>query len=258
MKKAFILILMVLLAGSSAALKLIEPVEKTVENNSVSELGFIQQGEVLELVFSNSAGEEKWQKIEALNLPENWNAKMLEQNNPNTVVLQVEVPKNERNASFLVNVMLSGKNLVEEKAAFIVYVDDSLVQADLGNVSRESTVGEEIVYEMVLLNDSMEKHVVRIESSLPVLWFNPVEVKLEGKSSKTVELKVAPKTQGKRDFEFAVKSALNEKTIKQVPATITAFPSIKSKYSASFNGFPFFTPNLLPYYIINSFLSLIG
>jgi hypothetical protein len=259
MLKKTILFSALLLFGSIAVaeVQLVSPFEKFINETQVVEVGSAQAGETFELIFSNNSGSLKnWETVSAENLPEAWKAVQLEQpRNKNTLILRVSIPANSETGAFMLKTALKDSSGNSREASFLVFVQEGLLNSNVDSLKKTANSGEEITFLLSLNNDSIAEHTVSINSSLPLTWFKPETASVKQKSSKTIILKVNPKSYGEKKFTIFAKSALNGKTINEIKPTIEVKPTLKSKYEAAQYGFPFFTPSLIPYYIFNSFIS---
>lgn len=264
LKKFFLFVaLSCLLAGASADIFLVSPLEKQVHANDSIELGSIAPGETLELIFSNKSGKDfSWSKAEiAKQFPEGWVAVDSEPF-AESLAIKITVPKDQ--AETAQNLKISLINLQDEKTneSFnaTIFVKKNLISAAIMGLQRETKVNSPVEYILSLSNDSIADHKVKVFSTLPDFWFAEKEILLKQKYSKDsiqeVKLVVSPRAYGNKDFSFIVVSETNGNRIDSFNARLKVNPTLKGKYAAAMYGFPILTPTLFPYYIIESFFSL--
>ncbi|MFH0714749.1 MAG: hypothetical protein V1847_03280 [Candidatus Diapherotrites archaeon] len=259
MKKA-LLILAFLLAFSASALaeiQLIYPVEQTVESGQVIDLNVMQPGETLKLIFNANIVTQKadrWSSIEISNLPEQWRGEIVSQQNPNTLVVDIFVPSNAQPSTYSFNVILKDEaQNVSETVEVIVGIRSNLLSFSIDNAQPKTIAGETVIVKLTANNDSVAAHPIRIDSTLPAPWMRGMEISLEPKSFQTIELNIVPQASGKKNFQISILDGNSRQILKSFDMQLEATPTLKSKYEASLYGFPFFSPGLLPYYLINAF-----
>lgn len=256
--------LLLLLYSASAYIYMISPVEDRFENNETVDLGSVQPGETIEIIISNNTGlgEEKW--VQAIapesNLPTGW-ASIDSAVGEETFVVRVIVPQNaaENIYNFKVIAKSSAIGINDESINARLSVEKGLVTASVERKEpREAVYVEQPVYYKIILNNSsIAEHTVVINSTLSCQWFEPQEFTVGPKDIAEYEITVIPRIYGKKEFSFNINSVLNNSEIGSFTSKLAVLPTLKGKYSSALHGFPFFTISLLPYYIINSFISLI-
>jgi len=245
----------------NAGISLIKPFEQTLASGDQLELGKIAVGETLELIVSTDSGTEiEWNAMEinkAL-LPKNWTVKESIFYGE-TVGIKLVIPGNAIEELQNINVKVFNKEKPEffEEFSTIIFVKSNLLSVQINNLKQETIVDSPVEYRVFLLNDSIVEHKVLVSSTLPSYWFKEKEIELKPKELKEVIVTVDPKTYGIKKFNFVIVSKLNASEIKSAQAELIVNPTLESKYSNSFYGLPFFSPTLFPYYLINSFISLI-
>lgn len=257
LKRTLVLIAVLFFSAAAIAeVKIVSPVEKYAQENQVVEIGSIQAGETLEIIFSTFSGNmEEWAKVSAASLPEEWTAlEIIQERNKSTLILRVTAPKTAANGAFRFDAVLEGSKGNSQTTGFLVFVQDGFVTSQVDLLNKTSNAGEDVSFVYTLTNESTAEHKVEIKSSLPLTWFKPKTLTLKPKSSQQLVVTVSPKNYGLKKFSFFTNSLLNGKTLNEIRPTIEVKPSLKSKYEAALYGFPFFTPSLLPYYLFNSFI----
>ncbi|MBU1120938.1 hypothetical protein KJ660_03615, partial [Candidatus Micrarchaeota archaeon] len=140
-------------------------------------------------------------------------------------------------------------------------VKNNLLFANIQNLKQSTVVGEPVSYTVTLFNQSIADHYVGISSTLPTYWMEKKEVLVEAGKMNSFEVKVSPRTVGGagniKEFKFILTSKLNDSELEYFDSELTIQPTIKNKFSSTLYGFPFFSLTLLPYYLINSFISLL-
>ncbi len=260
----FFLCFFFLFSTAFADFFLVSPFEKQVHSADTIELGSISPGETLELIFSNKSGKDfAWNKAEiAKQLPENW--KVFDSTPfAETMIVKVIIPSDQEETAQ--NLKINFLNFKDEKTndSFnaILFVKKKLITASIVSLQKETKVNEPVDYLLSLSNDSIADHAIRISSTLPKYWFEDKIIVLKKKTSKDsvqeITLAVLPRAYGNKDFSFKISSELTGKEIDSFNARLKVNPTLKGKYAAALYGFPVFTPTLTPYYLINSFLSLL-
>ena len=240
-----------------AEVQLVSPLEKFVSENQAIELGSVQAGETIELIFSSNSGALRpWVSASASSLPIGWNAEQLAQpGNKNTLILQVMVPKESDAGAFMFKALLQDEAGNSQEASFLAFVEEGLLTAQVDSIKKTALAGEQIPFTFQLNNNSIAEHSITLYSSLPLTWFKPETIIVKPKSSKQFSTAISPKSYGEKKFSFYLKSNLNAKTLQEISPRVEVKPTLKNKYEAALYGFPFFTPSLIPYYIFNSFIS---
>lgn len=267
MKYAFIALAFILLFGSMAfaTITIAKPVQQTIPEDQVFELGEIEAGQSFDLIVSKySVGTEgkAWESF-IITLPTDWKMQITPQpNNPNTIVYVVTVPARAASQSYSIQVksVPGASGLQSQVVSLLVKVSDNLIRADVDNLSQTTTVGVPVSYRGRLQNNSIATARVRIDSDSGSLWFKPIELSIPPKQSEELNLVLNPGHYGKKPFQFFVYQldGLNRDPVATFDAELIVNPTLKSKFSSSLNGFPFFTPSLLPYYLLNGFLSILS
>jgi hypothetical protein len=263
MFKAIILVLLVFFSSFVFAdIQLIKPVQATLSHGDSLDLGEISRGETLELLISTESGKPgiEWDSVHAVRdlLPTEWKQEKAEVFGQ-TILLKVLVPKKAPIGMQRIKVRAYDSSFPEGGEDFYVnvFVKPNLVTVNFDSLKKESIVNQEVVFNVTLFNESIADHSVMISSSLPFYWFKPLTVKIPAKEIKNVELKVNPLVYGLKEFQFVFTSKENGSEIGRFNAELNVSPTLESKYSGSLYGFPFYSISLLPYYLVNSFLSLL-
>ena len=258
-KKALILIALIsVLSFAYASVHIVSPIDRTVADNGYLETGAISNAETLEIIVDKDSQKGfEWSAISADTSAFGNGASETEQADE-TLILKIKIPKNaeEKQYSFPVTVSNS-QNQASESFTVLVDVKKQLWSASLMDVTTEATVGDEIEYRILLINDSIAPHTININPNLPTYWTHARQVTLQPKKTHEVVLKVTPATQGKRLVVFNINSALNGYS-KNLSFALDVKPTLFSKYEAVQFGLPFFSISLLPYYLIDALLALVS
>lgn len=245
-----------------ATITIAKPIQQTIPEDQVFELGEIEAGQTFDLVISKySVGVEgkAWRDFNVL-LPKDWRLQIIPQpNNPNTMAYLVTVPIRASSQSYAIQVKSNPESGQESQViSLIVKVSNNLIRADVDNLSQTTMVGQPVSYRGRLQNNSIATARVRVDSDAGSLWLKPIEVNIPPKQSQELNLVLNPGHYGKKSFRFFVYQldGFNTEPVATFDAELTVNPTLKSKFAPSLNGFPFFTPSLLPYYLLNGFLSI--
>ncbi|MBN1941500.1 MAG: hypothetical protein JW772_04955 [Candidatus Diapherotrites archaeon] len=239
------------LIAPANAIHILLPVEATISPNQEIEIGGIAKGETFTIVIGKDSGEGfNWDTV-LLSLPTDWDSTYFVADK--TISIDITAPRQATESIQIININLSSseKTRVSESFKIIVTVKSNLLTVAMENLKQEASVGEQVSYKIVASNDSIAKHTIRIASSLPSYWFEPIELTLEPKQKAELEFSMTPKAYGLRQFEFNVASEQNAFE-KKFDSEISVAPSIQGKFLASAYAFPVFSPTLFAYYLINS------
>jgi len=254
------LALLAFFSTTHATVFLINPVEAELGEGALVELGKVAKGETFEIIVEKKSGFPfQWESIEvdSTALPTGWVVE--KDSSPQTLILRVSVPVSAKESiqNIPVEVFSPDNNGTSQSFTAEIVVKKNLLRAEVKSLAKDAIVYEPVVFSAVIINDSIAPHAVVVYSSLPNYWFEPVSLELKSKETKDFNLVVFPKTYGKRDFSFFINSQLNGFS-KEIPAELFVFPTLKNKFEAPLFGFPFFSIQALPYYLVNSFLALIS
>jgi len=252
--------LILVFSGIFASVSLLEPTTAELKANQTIELGRAMPGETVAFTIDRKHALGVWTNAQ-LNkelLPEKWVVSAIK-TEEKSIVFTLGIPAQTRLGSQNISLTVkdSGSGL-EEKFNLVLFVEEDLISAVLQDARKSAPVNTEICYKLTLFNDSLSAHKVGVSSSLPRYWFSGKEVEINARDSLDVNACVNAMVIGSRDFYFHLDSALFDKRLHSTLASIDVAPTLKGKYSAPLNGFSFFTPTLLPYYLIDSLLSLLS
>ncbi len=264
MFKRLLLLFCVLLLFSTAygAVYLVEPVDRKVlpSSSEVFSFGKVAKGETMRLVIKKKSDLSfDWAilSVDSSLLPPGWKVDSIAEDK--SLIAEITVPRNAEVSTQQIKFTASNpaEPVLSETFYASVLVQENLLDASVEELSQETVLGEVEKFNLVLNNDSIASHRVKVRSSLPSYWFSSQTVVLEPKQAKNVELSVVPYAYGEKNFQFEVLSLENSKTF-SFPARLSVKPTLSGMYLASFGGFPFFSPGMLPFYLLNGFLSILG
>lgn len=260
-KKTLVLLCLLLLAfQANASIYLIEPISQKLSDDEEIAFGRVAAGETLRIIVKKKSDLSlEWDRLSVnqSSLPSGWEAKP--ETADKTLIASIKVSKNARESTQ--RIKLNASNSMEpglsETFFATVFVKENLLSVAIENPSQDAVLGQKTGFNMTLSNESIAGHSVKIESSLPEYWFSSREVQLNPFETKTVSLEVLPYSYGEKAFSFSVSSLENEKQF-SFPVRMNTRPTLSGIFKAPAAGFPFFTVTILPFYLINSLLSILG
>lgn len=249
----FVLLLALLVTDVSAYIYVLSPIEKKLQDNADLPIKYVQPAETIVFQIDRQNGFGLW---DSAMISVSWKNQL--EVLDKTLVLKIEVPKNEPESARNVTITLLNKESgYRESFNAVIFIKHNLVSASLRENFRECNTNEIVAYELVLVNESLAKHAVRISSTLPKQWFNKLDIELEPKQTKVVTLSVSANAPGLREFSFYIDSLLFDKRFAELDAKIRVLPTLFGKFTASYFGAPFFAFNLMPNYLLNALLSIL-
>ncbi len=260
-KRLLVLFCVLLLAFPvQATVYIVEPLDQTASQDEELSFGKISRGETLKLVVKKKSDlDAEWDSLEidSTLLPSDWKIGSL--STDKTLIAFATVPKDAPISTQRIKFTVINSNfpLFGESFYGTVSVQESLLSASIENLGKETVLGESSVFDIVINNDSITSHSVVVESTLPSYWFTPTVVELGPHETKPVELKVDPYSYGEKNFSFKVSSLLNDSEF-IFPARLDVMPTLGGMYWSALAGFPFFSPGMLPFYLVNGFLGLLS
>lgn len=250
----FAFLLTILLVNVSAYIYVLSPVEKKLQDKADMPIKYVQPAETIVFQIDRQNGFGLWNSA-MISVPWKNQLEVLDK----TLVLKLEVPRNEPESARNVTItLLDNESGYKESFNAVIFIKHNLVSASLRENFKECNTNETAAYELVLVNESLAKHAVRITSSLPKQWFDRLDVELEPKQTKIVTLNVNANASGLREFSFYVDSLLFDKRFAVLDGKIRVLPTLLGKFTASYFGMPFFAFNLMPNYLLNALLSILS
>ncbi|MAG18361.1 MAG: hypothetical protein CL944_02725 [Candidatus Diapherotrites archaeon] len=253
---------LLLVSLAFAEVNVLYPVEATLQSGNTIQAGSVSPNQVFELIFSDNSGYGfEWDAItiNEASLPSGW--KIVSQNITDTsLIINISVPKNAQPNFYVLEFSLANSNnpIVKDSISVSVVVKQNLLDVSFARPPIEdvSVVGESVFYKGIVSNSSIAYQKIVFSSDVPSNWFERVVFEAEPNSLREVELELNPKSYGKHSFSFQV---LDEEgtIIKSYSSELNVRPTLKGKFSSALSGFPFFTFSLVPFQLLDSFVSLI-
>ena len=263
LKKLFMLALLVfVLTSVQAEITVIvsESTKMILQDNDIRSLGEAQSGETIKLVIASASGFEgkEWQQVivPQETLPASFTATDSKVGGK-TLIAKIKVPLDASKDIYQFRARALAADGSSETVTLRLAVKEGLLLASLAQPVKQTLVNQAVEFELTLINSSVADHKVRISSNLPALWFTSQDVTVKAGEEKKVLLTIMPRVYGSKDVYFSISSLENAETLDMIKANLDVEPVLKEKYGTAFYGFPFFTFSLLPYYLINSFISLL-
>ena len=261
------ILLFLLILGFSqlvlADVQILSPVESTLDNGASIQAGFVSPNQTFELIFSDNSGFGfEWDRLNVSqeSLPDGWELVGTEATDT-SLIAKIKIPKNAQPNFYVLNLAFSNTKqpIIKESVNVQVVVKQNLLDVSFARQSEESfsIVGGQVLYKAVISNSSIVPHELTIVSTLPPNWFIEKTVTVKPNSVLEENLIVVPQVYGKRNFSFQADSANEGAVIKTFSSELNVRPTLKGKFASTFIGFPFFTFSLLPFQLLQSFISLI-
>ena len=246
-----------------AEVQILNPVESILDNGSSIQAGFISPNQTFELIFSDNSGFGfEWDRldIDTESLPSGWKLVGIEITDT-SLIAKIKVPKNVQPNFYLLNLAFSNSKQpsIKESINVQVVVKQNLLDVSFARQSEESysVVGGQVLYKAVISNSSIAPHELKLVSTLPSNWFIEKNLTVKPNSNLEQDLIVVPQVYGKTNFSFQADSLIEGVVIKTFSSELNVRPTLKGKFASTFSGFPFFTFSLLPFQLIESFISLV-
>lgn len=237
------------------------PFEQKISGGSTVDIGEVSSGETFEIIVSDESflGQDaRWESVfvGSDGLPTGW---VVENPLPmeKRLSLKISVPPSALQNTYSVKVtgLNSVVGLREEFTARVRVRENLLhVAVDSPGLNQFPFTGEKVVYNLVVRNDSIAPHSVKVFSDLPKNWFDEVFVEVPPKETKKIVFGVVPQFEGKKDFEINVFSVQKQKVVLGFDFSLGVKPTLFGKFSSPKNGFAFFSFSLLPFYFFDSFV----
>ncbi len=238
------------LVSFTSALKVVSPIEAEVFANSTVELGKISPGQSFELIVFD----ERFNSIEITGNFEDWSEEPVfyEKNIGIKINIPFDASFGAKKISF--NAFNSETGEIEGFDV-LINVQEDLWSVNISGLKRTTKVNSSAEYKLIFSNESIGEQKVSLSSDLPSYWMKSKTFSLEPKSILNDSVKVNPKHYGSREFNFTFIS-LFSKEEKEFKSNLTIESDLFSKYSSPAFGFPFFTPTLFSYYLLEAFASI--
>ncbi len=244
-----VLLALLFLFSFTCALKIVSPIEAEVSLDSTVELGSISPGQSFELILFD----ERFNAIAVEGQFSEWSGKstFYEKNTGIKINIPKDVSFGTKNLSFKA---FDSTNKNEfQSFNVLIKVEEDLWSVAVPDLKNKTKVNFPAEYNLIFSNESIGEQKITLNSNLPVYWIKEQTFLVEPKSVLKDVINVVPKHYGNREFDFTFNSVYSNET-KKLHSELSIESSIESKYSSPLYGFPFFTPTLFPYFLIESFL----
>jgi len=257
-KKLGVLVFLLLLANSCfAAIFIVEPVDRKVQNGQSVALGKMARGETVRLIVrkkSDSAVEWDSISVEQELLPKGWNFESSETDK--TLIALISSPADAEISTQRIGFTVGNKSqpLFSETFYGSISVREKLLTVTVENLNQEALVGQTAQFKLIANNDSIAEHKLLVKSDLPSYWFESRSITIPALSKEEVDLNVGALAYGQRQFRFTVSSLQNDTSF-QFPASLSVKPTLRAKFFSGFIGLPFYSPSLFSQYLFLGFLA---
>jgi hypothetical protein len=252
------LLFLALFSQGYADVFLLEPIETVLEAGGETDLGNVAAGETFKFVIQKKTGlGSEWNslQVDLQTIPTDWIAEPGSTDKTLFVLVTLPEAAEESVQRITFSVVDGSGPFSSENILAYVTVKENLLDVSIDRLKQDAMVSEESKFRLLLNNESIAKHSVKISSDLPEYWFKPIVVEVAPLQTLEVDLLVYPKRYGARQFSFTVSSELNSFE-KSFDAGLNVFSTLRGKLASPVSGFPFFTPSLLPHFLINAFIAL--
>jgi len=238
----------ILLISFTFSLKVVSPVSAEVFDNASVELGKISPGQNFELIVFD----EKFNSIEVSGPFSEWSEEpnFYEKNIGIKFNVPFDASLGTKNISL--KVFNSANPEIFDSFSVLINVQNDLWSVNISDLIQETKTNSETNYSLVFSNESIGEQKIIVSSFLPVSWMKEKSFVVKPKSTLKKVISVYPKHYGQREFDFIFRSEYSEE-IKKFHSRLLVESSLPAKFSSVLDGFPFFTPTLFPYYLIESF-----
>lgn len=258
-----LLFLLALAANASADAFLVDPLVVKAEPGKIIDVGGVQPGESMQLIFSTDSGygnNAKWvQAVFGTNPYGEIIQAQSSEAGTRSLITRISTSTLLPPGTYRLPLTLRGTPGQLENETYQVQftVAQKLFSATLMDPRVEGKLNETLKYNLTLVNDSSAEVTVRVEPSLPTTWSNGITTTIKPHSFKSVEMLVTPRFAGPKGFDIQVTNTRTGQRYEMLHANLVAHASIKDHYSAGLYGFPFFTISLVANYLSNAFFSLV-
>ena len=255
-KRLLVIFCFLILAGQAfAVISLVEPVDTKLSNGGEISFGKIARGESLKVVVKKKSDlGSDWATLNIEGLPVDWVSETVETDK--TLIALISVTPDAEISTQRITFTLANDSTPSLNESFYgsVSVNESLLDVSFESLAIDATLGQPAEFVLTINNDSIASHLIIVESTLPYYWFSGKTIEIGSLETEQVLLEVIPYSYGEKNFSFEVYSALNRQSF-NFPAKLDVKPDLVGMFRAPAAGFPFFSPGMLPYYLISSLLS---
>ena len=248
-------------SSANADFFLVSPIEQQLFDGGTVDLGDVSSGQFFEIIISNESaiGQDiRFQKAIVMQdaLPSGWSVENSKEGEKRLVV-KVFVPKTALPNIYQLKVTgINNEFGLQEEFTVRVRIKEGLLRVAINNptLNQFPQVGEEIAYNIVLINNSIAPATIKVNSTLPSEWFTEKEIKVAPKETINTSFKVVPLVAGRKDFKIIVFSNAAEKEIASFDSSLNIRPTLLGKFSAGTRGLPFFSFSFFTFHFFNSFI----
>ncbi|MFH1256157.1 MAG: hypothetical protein V1494_02585 [Candidatus Diapherotrites archaeon] len=252
------LVILFFAASASADISLVKPIDLKLKDAQQVLLGAAQPGQTVEIIVTNQRGyaDTIWSRAALVSLPTDWKG-VDAVKKEKTLVLALTIPKNASQGTYSFTVAVSNpeEGFGSESFNAKLEVRNSLIKAGISTLAEDVSIGDNAKFGLIISNESIAAHRVLVDSTLSNKLFAPFEAVIPAGQTIEEELVVTPAYSGEKSFSFNIYSRENDSLLASFNARLKARPSLKGEFASALNGYPFFSPGLLPFQLLNSFLS---
>ncbi len=238
-----------------AAIYPVEPVDTKLSAGDEISFGKIARGETLRIIVKKKSDlGSDWVSIGVSGLPSGWEAETVETDK--TLIALVSVAPDAEISTQRVMFTVANNSIPSLNESFYgsVSVNENLLDISFESLALNASLGEPTEAVLVINNDSIARHFLVVKSTLPDYWFSEKTIELAPLETRQVLIEIVPHSYGEKNFSFNVFSTLNSNSL-SFPAKLDVKPTLLGMFRAPSAGFSFFSPGMLPYYLISSLLS---
>lgn len=231
------------------SIRIVEPIYQDV-TDSVN-VGKMMPGTTMELIFSKAYGRINDVKITG-NLNETDGFNITQINDLENFKILIDTKKNTPEKEYEIEIEFNGTYYQKIKVYFTV--EKNLLEIILNNHYAKSNVNEKTSFDLLFVNKSNAAIIIDLTTDAPkYLLSNNFSNRITiPKSSKTIySLEVIPKVEGEKKINLEI-SYLDVK--KDFTTTLIGTPTIISKFTSPYYGFPFYSISVALNYYFNAIL----
>ncbi len=246
---------LLLVSQAFAVISIVEPVDTKLSDDGEISFGKIAGGEILRVVVKKKSDlGSDWVTIGVDGLPAGWESETVETDK--TLIALISLAPNAEISTQRITFTLANDSIPSLNESFYgsVYVNENLLDVSFESLTIDATLGQSAEFVLTINNDSIASHLIMVESTLPYYWFSGKTIEVGPLETEQVLIEVMPYSYGEKNFSFEVSSELNNQSL-SFPAKLDVKPNLVGMFRAPAAGFPFFSPGMLPYYLISSLLS---
>ncbi len=238
-----------------AIISIVEPVDTRLSDDGEISFGKIARGEILKVVVKKKSDlGSDWVTVELEGLPVGWDSEIVETDK--TLIALISVAPDAEISTQRITFTLANDSVPSLNESFYgsVSVNESLLDVSFESLALDAILGQQSEFILTINNDSIAPHLIMVESTLPYYWFSGKAIEIGPLETEQISIEALPYSYGEKNFSFTVYSTLNEQSF-SFPAKLDVKPNLVGMFRAPSAGFSFFSPGMLPYYLISSLLS---